>query len=160
MGLFPSMVCLLLMIMVNIWHWADSFFISIYTGNIATDKPLLPGGLVEGLIILTALWCYHKVLKNLNMRITQEWFVKKSQLKFISVLLFFQMFLVLFWIIGYVVHTFMAGGHYDQHEATLVAGIIAFLAAGIPALIYLVRNQNPHSKHHRHRHHHHHHSDE
>ena len=159
-GLFPSMVCLLLMVMVNLWHWADSFFISIYTGNIVTDKPFLPGGLVEGLITLTALWCYHTLLKHLNMRITQEWFVKKSQLKFIKGLFFFQMFLIFFWIAGLIVHTFKAGTHYDEHLATLVAGVIALFAAGIPALIYLVRNQDPHSKHHRHRHHHHHHSEE
>ena len=156
-GLFPSMVFLLLMFMVNIWHWADSFFITIYSGNILVDKPIVPRGLVEGVIALAAVWFYHKLLKNLKIRISQEWFVKKSQLKFLVLLFFFEMFLLLFWITGFVVHTIESGSHYDVHEATLIAGIIALVLAGLPALIYLVRNQDTHSTHHHHRHHHHHH---
>lgn len=156
-GVFLAMVCLLLMVMLNLWHWADSFFIAIFSGIIVTDTTVFPVGLSEGLITLATVWVYHKILKNLNMRVIQEWYVKKSQLKFLRLLLFLQLFLLLFWISGFTVQTFRSGSHHDQQQATLIAFIIALVAAGIPALVYFFRDADAHSKHHHHRHHRQHH---
>ena len=158
-GVFLSMVSLVVMVMVNLWNWADQYFIEIFSGNLAVDKTVFPKGLCEGLIALAAIWLYHKLLKSLKLRVTHEWYVKKSQLKFLVLLFFFQLSLILFWITGYVVHTVEAGSHYDQHDATLVSGVIALLAAGIPALIYFFSNSDQ-KKRHSHRHSHHHHDDE
>lgn len=156
-GIFLSMVFLVLMVMVNIWHWVATFFDPIFSGEIAHGQSIFPVGLIEGIITLTTVWFYHKLLKNMNMRISHEWFVKESQLKFLRLLFLFQMFLMFFLISAYVIHTVKAGSHYDEHEATLFAGVIALIAAGIPTLMYLFRNPGTHTKHNHHHHHHHHH---
>ncbi len=156
-GIFLSMVCLVLMIMVNIWHWVATFFDPIFSGKIAQGPSILPDGLIEGFFMLTTVLFYHTILKNMNMRISHEWYVKESQLKFLRFIFLFQLFLVFFLISAYVLHSVKAGSHYDEHEATLYAGVVALIAAGIPALIYLFRNPGNHTKHSHHRHHHHHH---
>jgi len=160
LGLLLSMIFLLLMVMLNIWHWTDSFFIALFAGNILTEKLSFQHGLVEGLIVLTGLWCYHKLLKSMRMRVTHEWFVKKSQLKFLKGLLFFQLFLIFFWVAGYALHLYQSGNRYDTHAVTLVAGVIALVAAGIPTLVYLLNSRDTHSKQHHHRHHRHHDEDD
>ncbi|MEI6681794.1 MAG: hypothetical protein WCO44_04165 [Bacteroidota bacterium] len=155
-GVFLSMVCLVLMVMANIWHWADSFFVALFSGTIVTEKSLFSHGFVEDLLVLFSIIFYHNLLKNLNMHISHEWFVKKSQLKFLKMLTFFQLYLVFFWVAGYMVNDLKPGNHLDGQEVTMIAGGIALMAAGIPALIYFFRTPRSHSKHsRRHRHHHH-----
>jgi len=159
-GVFLSMVCLVLMVMANIWHWADSFFVFLFSGAILTEKSAFSHGLVEDLLVLFAIIFYHNLLKNLNMHISHEWFVKKSQLNFLKLLTIFQLYLVFFWSAGYLVHYYKSGNHLDGQDVTMIAGGIALFAAGIPALIYLFRAPRSHSKHNRRHRHHHHHSDE
>jgi len=160
-GILVSMMALLLMVMLNIWHWADQYFISVISGDILAEKSLFRSGLVEGSIVPVVIWLYRRLLKSLNMRITHEWFVRKSQLKFLKVLLLAQIFLLAFWIACFFVHSYKSGGRYDTHEATLIAFIITMIFAGIPILFYLLKTWNSQgSSSHRHRRHHHHHHPE
>ena len=152
-GIFLSMVSLLLMVMVNLWHWADVFFIAVYSGNIVTDKSIFTHALVEGVIIILALWYDHRLLKNLHMRITHEWYVKKSQLKFLELLIVFQLFLLFFLTAGFIEDAVNAGTHYDPQDTTVIAGVIALVASMVPAFLYFYRNRG-HESSHRHRRHH------
>ena len=158
-GLLLSMACLVLMIMANLWNWVDHYFVALYSGSMITESTMFRKGLGEGLIMVVVVWLYLKLLKNLNMHVTSEWFVRKSQLKFLKLLFFFQLFLVFFWVAGFGIDTSRSAGHYDQQEATLTAGLIALVAALVPALIYLYLNTGSRAKHrhnrHRHRHQHH-----
>ncbi|MEI7661232.1 MAG: hypothetical protein WCK34_03500 [Bacteroidota bacterium] len=151
-GVFLSMVCLVMMIMINLWHWADSFFITVFSGNFTADKSIFSVGITEGLIVIATVWFYQNLLKNLNMHVSHEWYVKKSQLKFLKLLFFFEMFLLFFWLAGYSVNLFKAGNHYDGMDVTIIAGVIALIAAGVPAVIYLFRTPESHARH-RHRSH-------
>jgi hypothetical protein len=158
-GILLSMVALLVMFMLNIWHWADRYFISILNGEIVAEEFLFRTGLIEGLVVLVVVRLYRRLLKSLKMRITHEWFVKKSQLKFLKVLSLFQVFMVVFWIAGFLVHLYESGSRYDTHEATLFASVFALVFAGIPIFFYAMKtwnssgSQSQHHHHHRHRHH-------
>ena len=156
LAVFLSVVFLLLTVMLNLWHWADSFFIAIYTGTIIVDRFIFVGGICEAVTVLVTIRIYYTILDKLNLRVTQEWFVKKSQRKFVKVLFFSQVFFFLFWITGYVVHAFEAGSHYDEHLATLVAFITACCLAITLAGLYLYDRRDSESKHSHHHHHHHH----
>ena len=152
-GIFFSLFSLLLMVMINLWHWADTFFIEIYSGQITVSKPLFVAGAAEGFITLAVVWFFHGLLKNLNMHVSQEWYVKKSQLKFLRLLTFFEIFLLLFYIFAFLAHSIEGESHNISHEAALISCCLAILIAGIPTMIYLFSKKESSSKRHHHRHH-------
>ena len=152
-GIFFSVLAILSMIMLYLWNWVDVYFLAILSAKVLSNKPLFMVGLTEGATTLIVLWVYIKLLHNFSMRITNAWFEKQSFLKFIELLFFFQLFLCLFWLTGYLVDLTKTGSNYSERDFTIIAGSIALLAAGIPSIIYLVRSQRRTHKH-QHKHHH------
>jgi hypothetical protein len=149
-ALFPSLVCLLLMIMLNLWHWADRYFIALYTGNLAADRALLQQGAAEAMLVLASVWAYRRLMKLLDMHITQNWFVRRSFLDFLDGIFFLQLFLLCFWLSGFLLNRDAPGGNSDDHAVTRVAGIMAAFVSGIIFVVYFIRKKNARKKHRHH----------
>jgi len=155
-GTIISGLFIFVMVLFNVWHWVDNFFYALLTSKITTDTLLFMSGLFEGLALAILAWIYHILLKSVHIRIGQKWFVKKSYIIISKLIFFVQLFLVLLWTFAFLIQKTQPLTQLNTQDSTMIAGAIALLVSGIPAIIYLSKNSPEESKRHRNSHHHHH----
>ena len=154
-GAIISILCLLAMAMLFNWHWADHYFPAIISGEITSKEALFVNGFIDSLIPVFLLWLYYRQLMKIHDRSGQKWFVKKSFIVFFRLLVYFQLFLVIFWVLTWFALKAQPITSLDVRDSGLIAGALALLSAGIPAIIYISKGSPAATKRHgRHRHHH------
>jgi hypothetical protein len=84
----------------------------------------------------------------------QKWFVKKPYVVIFKLLFYFQLFLIFFWVLAVLVQKAVPVTSLSIGDSSVVAAALALLAAGIPAIIYLIKTSSDDRKSHRHRQHH------
>lgn len=154
---FFSVFFILVLVMSIIWRWADYYLIRLITGEIATNTNLALKGLAEGLITIAIALVYQKKLIHIRMKINYEWYVSATYRKFVRLMVYFFLFLLIFWALGYLFHK--GFGTMDIHPVTMsaVAGGIALVTTGTLSLLYLIKpdTKKASSRHHHSRRHHH-----
>ncbi len=153
-GILLSIIFLLAMTMANVWEWVDSFFIATLTPGFTSDTSGFARVLSESLILAILAWIYHRLLKAIYMRMGSKWFVKKSYVIIFKLLFYFQLFLAFFWLISFLVQMSQQFTRLDTQDSAMIAGGLALLASGIPAILYLSKHAPDEKKRHHHRHHH------
>jgi hypothetical protein len=156
-GVLISIVCIFAMTMAFVWQWVDRYFIAVLTSEITTNPTLFRSGLAGGMILALMVWIYQRHLNSIHIRMSQKWFVKKSYVTIFKLLFYFQLFLFLFWAIVFLVQKAHPVTNLNPQDATIIAGALALLAAGLPAIVYLAKGspdeKKGHLPGHRHRHH-------
>jgi hypothetical protein len=155
-GVILSVICMFTMVMVFVWQWVDYYFLTLLSGEMALKPLIFLSGLTDSLTLLILLWIFQRLLNSIHMRMSQKWFVKKSYVTVFRLLLYFQLFLLFFWIIAFVVLKAQPFTHLTPQDSTMIAGALALLAAGIPAIIYISKSSpgSTGKRHHRHHHRH------
>ena len=152
---FLSILSVLSMLMLEMWRWTDMFMIPVITAEITADVNLFSTGLLEIVLALLAMILYQRQLSKMTMKINFDWYSPKTYKKFILILVYFFVFLTIFLILGFSAHSFLSGRSYNKNDVSIGVAVAAFLMAGIPALIHLLRKpaEHHHSSHRRsHRH--------
>ncbi|MFZ4521245.1 MAG: hypothetical protein ACOYNC_06040 [Bacteroidales bacterium] len=152
-GIVISTIFLVAMTMVNIWQWVNVYIFAILSGNIIANTQLFVSGLSEGLILAGIAWTYHRLLRSIHIHMSQRWFVKRSYVILCKMLFYAQMFLALFWMSAFLMGKWIVSTRLGIQDSTMIAGAIALLAAGIPAISYLSKRSPGERKSHSHRHH-------
>ncbi len=154
---FFSVFFILILVMSIIWHWADYYLIRLITGEIATNTNLALKGLAEGLITIAIALVYQRKLTHLRMKINYEWYVSATYRKFIRLMVYFFLFLLIFWTLGYLFHKGFGGMDFHPVTISAVAGGIALVTTGTLSLLYLIKPpaKKTSSRHHHSRTHHH-----
>lgn len=152
-GVILSIICMLAMVMVFFWQWIDHYFITLLSAEIISKSAIFAGGLIDSLILLSLMWVYYRLLNSIHMHMSQKWFVKQSYVKVFKLLFHFQLFLFFFWIMAYIAFKAQPFTLLGAQDSTMIAGALALLASGIPAIIYLSKGSPDAAKRHRHRHH-------
>ncbi len=152
-GLILSTVCLLSMTMLYIWQWADHYLVAIFTAKIAALPWLFTNGLIDNSIQVLIMWVYYRLLRSINMRMSQEWFVKNSYVKFFKLLFYFQLLLLFFWIFSLLLLKMQRFTLLNTQDSAMISGALALLSAGIPAIAYISKGAAESGKRHRHRQH-------
>ena len=152
-GVILSVALVLTSVMLYNWRFFDSHLMEAFFGVLA-EKPGIESPALLGMFApLLLLGVYTRQIDGIHIRSSQKWFVKKSYLKFLTLLLFFQLFLFLFLVFDLALLKNTALLRINPPDAAVVAGAAAMLAAGIPAVVYIVRGAPKRSHRHRHRHH-------
>jgi hypothetical protein len=152
-GIILSMIFILGMAMAFVWHWIDLYAIAVLSGDVSSNTRFV-SGLAESLILTIMVWVYHRILNAIHKRMGQSWIVKRTYVKLLKLLFYFILFLSLFWFFAFFVHKVAASTHLSPQDAAMIAGALALLASGIPAILYLSKGSHEEQKHHQHRHHH------
>jgi hypothetical protein len=158
-GFFLSMVCILAMVMAYVWHWADRYSIAVFSAEVSANTAIFVSGFAESLIVTMMMWDYHRILYGIYKHMGQTWVVKRPYIIFFKLLYYFVLFLSLFWIFSFIVHKALPISHLGPQDSAMIAGALALLVTGIPAILFLSKGSNDGQKRHRHRQHHRHSSD-
>lgn len=153
-GVILSVALVLTSVMLFNWRFLDIWFLAAVAGEFATKPGMYSQALTGMFVPLLLLGIYTRQIDGIHIRSSQKWFVKKSYLKFLTLLLFFQLFLFLFLVFDLALLRSTGLFRITPPDAAVVAGAIAMLAAGIPAVVYIVRGAWNKSGRHRHRHRH------
>jgi hypothetical protein len=152
-GAIIAVACQLAMAMIFNWAWADYYFISILSAEQVSRPFLFTNGLLDTLIPIILIWTFHKQLNDIHIRSSQKWFVKKSYVTFFKLLLYFQAFLLLFWIFAMMLLSAHPLTGFVPQDSAMIAGALALLATGIPAIIYITKGAPSGRRRHVHRRH-------
>ncbi|MDP1623893.1 MAG: hypothetical protein Q8M08_16335 [Bacteroidales bacterium] len=152
-GIVFSGVCIFAMTILNIWKWADTWFLNILSPEMTSTRLIFLSGLAEGAILTFIVWIYYRLIRAIHMRMTQKWFIKKSYVIILKMLYFFHLFLILLWLFAFMVKKIQLFTRLNPQDAVMLAGALALLCAGIPAIIYLSKSSPEEKKRRRHRHH-------
>ncbi len=156
-GVLASIFSMFGMTMFFAWKWVDTYVIAILSEEILTKPMLFATGLAESLILIIMVWMFKRSVGSIHMRLSQDWFVKKLYVKLFEMVFYFQLFLMFCWVFAFILLTVDSLTGLEPRYSALLAGAIALLSAGIPAIAYLING--PHVTH-KHRHSRHHHRDE
>jgi cytochrome c biogenesis protein CcdA len=85
------------------------------------------------------VWVYQQQLNSIHVRSAQKWFNKKISVKFFKMLFYFQLFLLLFFTIAFIMLGILKTSVLNVTDTILIAGGLALLAAGIPAIIFITK---------------------
>lgn len=152
-GIVLSSICISLMLMVYLWLWVDNYIVIVFSGELSAGSKIFFSTIAEGILLAIILWGYHRLLLSIHLRMGQKWFVKKPYVVIFKLLFFFQMFLIFFWILAMLVQKAALAKSLTIGDSSVVAAALALLAAGIPAIIYLIKTSSDDRKPHRHRQH-------
>ncbi len=153
-GIVISSISIIIMAMFWVWEWVNTLIINILSGDIAANPALFKSTLVNGLLLTSIAWAYHKLLNSIHIRMTQKWFVKKSYVITFK-LIFFSMFsLLVFWVAARLGLLARSITRLSIHDSALIAGALTLLITGIPAIIFLTKYSDDDTKRHRHHRHH------
>jgi hypothetical protein len=156
-GIVFSSIFTSLMLMFYIWLWVDIYIVIVFSGELATGSKVFFSTITEGIMLAIILWVYHRLLNSVYLRMGQKWFVKKPYVVIFKLLFYFQLFLIFFWVIALLMQKAAPVTSLGIADSSVIAAALALLAAGIPAIIYLIKTSSDDNKVHRHRHHHRHH---
>jgi hypothetical protein len=151
-GVIISIACLLIMALIFNKNWVEDYFIRfLYPGDV--HKPMVFGsGFTASLIPVILAWVYQQQLNSIHVRSAQKWFNKKISVKFFKLLFYFQLFLLLFFTIAFLMLSTVKTSALSINDTILIAGGLALLAAGIPAIIFITKGSagsRSHRRHHR-----------
>ncbi|MCX6268567.1 MAG: hypothetical protein NTW16_14620 [Bacteroidetes bacterium] len=152
-GIVISFVCMFLMTIGFIWQWATGYFFAILSAEIVSNPSVFFGCFSQGLILVIMAWIYHRLVVATYNHLGQKWFVTKSYVITFKLLFYFQLFLLFSWVIAYAAFKAQPLTRLSAQDTTIIAGALALLASGIPAIIYLSKSSFDGSKRHRHVHH-------
>ena len=153
-GVFISMVCILLMIMLFVWQWTDRYFIAAISGKFYSKPLIFLRGITDSLILAGLVWIFQQLLNTFHVRSGQKWSGKSLSMKFFRLLFYFLLFFLFFWIFAFVMDKSQPLTSLGDQDSAMIAGAIALLASGIPAIIYISKG-SPYEKkrsYHGHRH--------
>jgi hypothetical protein len=153
-GILISMVCILAMAVLYAWQWVDRYVGAVVSAEITGNSFAFISVLSEGFILALIAWGYHRMLNSILLRMGQKWFVKKSYVIIFKLLFYVQTFLALFWMIAFILQKAQPFTRLGIQDSAMIAGALALLASGIPALIYLSKSSPGEKRQHRHVHHH------
>ena len=154
-GVIIAVILMLTMVMLFNWNWADFYFIAILSAELVAQPQLFINGLVDTAIPILLIWIFQRQMNAIHIRSSQKWFIKKSYVKFFRLLLYFQLFLLLFWILALLLLKSRPFTGLNPVDSTIIAGALGALAAGIPTIIFITKGSGElktrHRRHHRHR---------
>ena len=152
-GVFISIMMMFAMVMLFVWQWVDTYILAVISGELVTKPFLFTAVLAEGLTIAAMFWIYHRMIDALHLRLSEDWFVKKTYLRLFKMIFYFQIFLILFWIMAFILQQEQTLTRLTDLYTTAVAAVIAFTGALILAVQYLSKGFFNRRRRHRQRHH-------
>jgi hypothetical protein len=154
-GAFFSFVCILLTVMMIVWHWTNHYFMAVLSGEFYSKPPIFFKGFTDSLISAGLVWIYQQLLSTFHTHSGQKWSGKNLYVKFFKLLFYFLLFFLFFWIFAFVMYKSLPLTRLDEQDSTMIASALAILGAGIPAIIYISKGStHQNRRHHGHRHRH------
>lgn len=153
-GIPFSMVFNLMMLFASVWDWIERSFKAVLTAEISSNTDLFIRGLIVSLILTILFWTYHRLFRSVQTVMVKQWFVKKTYVIFFKLLFYFQSFLLFFWVFAFGIHKAQALTRLGADDSTMIAGALALLASGIPAIVYISKGSAGSKKRHRYGRHH------
>jgi hypothetical protein len=153
-GVIISMIFILAMAMTFVWHWVDRYAVAVLSAEVSANTTIFVNGVAESLILTIMVWVYYRILRTIHKRMGQTWIVKRSHVKFLKMLFYFVLFLFLFWVFDFIILQAQSITRLKTQDSALIAGALALLASGIPAILYLSKGTHDEQKRHQHRHQH------
>jgi hypothetical protein len=155
-GVLISMIFLLLMTMLHIWHWGEDYFVAAVSMEMTANSSLFIRGISEGAVLSLFAWIYARLFSSVQTRLRKRWFIGKSYVNFFTLLFYFHMFLLVFWCFAYPAHLLESTTRLSTSDVAMIAAALALIVSGIPAIIHfsnvLSRERLSHRHHHAHRH--------
>jgi len=155
-GILISSVCILMMVMIFVWEWTDHYFLAVLSGAFNSNPAIFFNGIIDSLILAGLVWFYQRLLNSFHIGSGQKWSGKSLYMKFFKLLFYFMLFFLGFWGFAFVMDKFQPWISLGKQDSTMIAGALALLAAGIPAIIYISKGSSDgktrrnHGHHHRH----------
>jgi hypothetical protein len=143
------------MAMLNLFHWVNNYFSDVFADDLTFNPEILVPVIMEGLVLTIIVWTYHRLFNSSQMRLSRNWFDKKSYLLIFRLLFYFQLFLALLIVVEILIHILQPFTHLTTLNAALVSCAFALLATMIPAIIYFSKSTRVEKPKHIHHHHHH-----
>lgn len=153
-GIIISIFCIFAMALVYLWQWVDRHFIEILSGAVSSKPELFIRAFSESVILTIIVWLYRRLLNSIHLRLSPKWFVKKSYLLILQLLFYFQLFLVFFLAIAFLMQKAHDLTHLTMLYSGIVGGVVALVAAMVLAIIYFSNDHHDEKKRHLHKHHH------
>ena len=155
-GVLLSTIILFMMVLVNLFHWVDNYFIAIISIDFTSNTIAFLRVLSEAVILTIMAWIYYRLLASFHLHMNEEWFSKKSYVHLYKFLFYFQVYLVFFWVMAFVAEDSKSTTHLSSIKSAIVANAVALLASVIFAIVIITRFTSQENRRHSHRRHHHH----
>ena len=155
-GVILSIILALMMALIFNWQWADRYAGAFFSGEILAKRDLAKDSVFGTLFPAALTWIFHGQLNSIHVRSGQKWFEKKSSVVFFRLIWYVQLFLFLFNLVALGLHAIRPATSMGIADTNLLAGAVAVLAAGVPAILFILRGnqasgRRPHRPHRRHR---------
>lgn len=152
-GAFAAILLLLVMALLFNWKWADEYFPLLLNGTLPEQPAMIRNGILNSLIPLIFIRVFLFQLSSIHSHSSKKWFEKKISVVFFRLILYFQFFLLIYFLVALLLIAIHGRTGLSLTDSNMIASSVALLAAGIPAILFIVRgvpgSKNKHRRHHR-----------